>query len=109
VPSRRDWPKLLGELAGQLNDGRVYDQDLPALARALQRVLETYRRRPPHRRPRYALKPRLQDFSSRQTAAARFACRPRSLLGARDWEGLEMFCRPLPHRRRASLQAATSD
>lgn len=45
VPTRRDWPRLLGELAGQLIDGRVYDRDLPALARALQPVLEAYRRR----------------------------------------------------------------
>jgi hypothetical protein len=45
VPTRRDWPRLLGELAGQLNDGRVYDRDLPALARALQPVLQAYRRR----------------------------------------------------------------
>jgi hypothetical protein len=45
VPTRRDWPRLLSELAGQLNDGRVYDRDLPALARALQPVLEVYRRR----------------------------------------------------------------
>lgn len=45
VPTRRDWPRLLGELAGQLNDGRVYDRNLPALARALEPVLETYRRR----------------------------------------------------------------
>src|SRR3954451_13248402 len=45
VPTRRDWPRLLGELAAQLNDGRVYDRDLPALARALDPVLEAYRRR----------------------------------------------------------------
>src|SRR4051812_14583238 len=45
VPTRRDWPWLLGELAGQLNAGRVYDRDLPALARALEPVLEEYRRR----------------------------------------------------------------
>jgi hypothetical protein len=44
-PTRRDWPRLLGELAGQLNDGRVYDRDLPALARALEPVLEAHRRR----------------------------------------------------------------
>ncbi|RBY95012.1 hypothetical protein DQ244_04180 [Blastococcus sp. TBT05-19] len=44
-PTRRDWPQLLGQLAGQLDDGRVYDRDLPALARALQPVLEAYRRR----------------------------------------------------------------
>ncbi len=45
VPTRRDWPRLPGDLAGQLNDGRVYDRDLPALGRALQPVLENYRRR----------------------------------------------------------------
>jgi hypothetical protein len=44
-PTRRDWPLLLSELAGQLNDGRVYDRDLPGLARALAPVLQTYRRR----------------------------------------------------------------
>ncbi|UOY02447.1 hypothetical protein [Blastococcus sp. PRF04-17] len=45
MPTRRDWPRMLGELTGQLKDGRVYDRDLPALARALQPVLEAYRRR----------------------------------------------------------------
>jgi len=45
APTHRDWPRLLGELAGQLNDGRVYDRDLPALGRALQPVLEAYRTR----------------------------------------------------------------
>ena len=45
VPTRRDWPRLLGDLAEQLNDGRAYDRDLPALGRALQPVLEAYRRR----------------------------------------------------------------
>jgi hypothetical protein len=45
VPTRRDWPRLLGELAAQLNDGRVYDRDLPALAPALRPVLEAYGRR----------------------------------------------------------------
>jgi hypothetical protein len=45
VPTRRDWPRLLGELSSQLNDGRVYDRDLPALARAVRPVLEAYRRR----------------------------------------------------------------
>jgi hypothetical protein len=44
-PTRRDWPRLLGELAGQLVDGRVYDRDLPALCRALDPVLRSYRRR----------------------------------------------------------------
>jgi hypothetical protein len=36
---------LLNELAGQLDDGRVYDRALPALARAMEPVLRTYRRR----------------------------------------------------------------
>src|SRR5687768_5282369 len=45
APTRRDWTRLLSELASQLNDGRVYDRDLPALARALEPVLEGYRRR----------------------------------------------------------------
>jgi hypothetical protein len=45
APTRRDWPRLLGELAGRLSDGRVYDRDLPALARALEPVLKAYRRR----------------------------------------------------------------
>ncbi|TFV90057.1 hypothetical protein E4P38_04980 [Blastococcus sp. CT_GayMR16] len=45
VPTRRDWPRLLSDLAARLNDGRVYDRDLPALARALEPVLENYRRR----------------------------------------------------------------
>ncbi|MGY5884630.1 hypothetical protein [Modestobacter lacusdianchii] len=44
-PTRRDWPTLLGELTRQLDDGRVYDRDLPALSRALQPVMEAYRRR----------------------------------------------------------------
>ncbi|HEX2173074.1 MAG TPA: hypothetical protein VHL09_11595 [Dehalococcoidia bacterium] len=45
APTRRDWPGLLAELAGQLNDGRVYDRDLPGLARALEPVLQAYRHR----------------------------------------------------------------
>ena len=45
APTRRDWTRLLGELASQLNDGRIYDRDLPALARALEPVLEGCRRR----------------------------------------------------------------
>ena len=45
APTRRDWPKILGQLADQLNDGRVYDRDLPGLARELEPLLEAYRRR----------------------------------------------------------------
>jgi hypothetical protein len=45
APTRRDWPGLLDELARQLDDGRVYDRDLPGLSRALEPVLQAYRRR----------------------------------------------------------------
>jgi hypothetical protein len=45
APTRRDWPQLLEELAGQLSDGRVYDRDLPGLARQLEKVLQAYRGR----------------------------------------------------------------
>jgi hypothetical protein len=45
TPTRREWPWLLGELATQLDDGRVYDRDLPGLARQLEPLLEGYRRR----------------------------------------------------------------
>lgn len=45
VPTRRDWTGLLGELARQLDDGRVYDRDLPSLAAALGIVLDAYSRR----------------------------------------------------------------
>jgi hypothetical protein len=44
-PTRRDWPRLLGELADQINDGRVYDHDLPGLAGVLEPVLQSYWRR----------------------------------------------------------------
>jgi hypothetical protein len=42
-PTRRDWPRLLAELARQLHDGQVYDRDLPGLGRALEPVLRSYR------------------------------------------------------------------
>jgi hypothetical protein len=42
APTRRDWLRLLAELAGQLDDGRVYDRDLPGLGRALEPVLRSY-------------------------------------------------------------------
>ena len=38
--------RLLGELAHQLDDGRVYDRDLPELTAALSAVLAAYSRRP---------------------------------------------------------------
>jgi transcriptional regulator of aromatic amino acid metabolism len=43
APTRRDWPRLLEEFVGQLSDGRVYDRDLPGLARQLETVLQAYR------------------------------------------------------------------
>jgi hypothetical protein len=45
APTRRDWGPLLTELARQLEDGRVYDRDLVALAEALNAVLDAYSRR----------------------------------------------------------------
>ncbi|MEX5721915.1 hypothetical protein [Geodermatophilus maliterrae] len=44
--TRRDWPQALQELAQQLDDGRIYDRDLPGLYIALDAVLEAYSRRP---------------------------------------------------------------
>jgi hypothetical protein len=44
--TRRDWPQALQELAQQLDDGRIYDRDLPGLSVALDAVLEAYDRRP---------------------------------------------------------------
>ena len=44
-PTRRDWPGLLHDLARQLDSGRVYDRDLPALAVALNAALEAFGRR----------------------------------------------------------------
>lgn len=44
-PGRRDWPGLLQELGHQLDNGRIYDRDLAALAAVLQVVLDAYHRR----------------------------------------------------------------
>jgi hypothetical protein len=46
APRRQDWPRVLGELARQLEDGRIYDRDLVALAGALNAVHDAYNRRP---------------------------------------------------------------
>src|SRR5687767_2073184 len=45
TPTCRDWAGLFVELTHQLDDGRVYDRDLPGLARALEPALQAYRRR----------------------------------------------------------------
>jgi len=42
---RRDWPRLLGELVRQLDDGRIYDRDLLALSVGLNAVHEAFGRR----------------------------------------------------------------
>ncbi len=46
APTRRDWARLLNEFTRQVDDGRVYDRDLPELATALGAVLAAYSRRP---------------------------------------------------------------
>ncbi|MGY1699194.1 hypothetical protein [Geodermatophilus sp. SYSU D00766] len=40
TPTRRDWPRLLEELAAQIGDGRIYDRDLGPLAGGLKTALE---------------------------------------------------------------------
>ncbi len=45
TPTRRGWLPLLSALAGQLDDGRIYDRDLLDLSDALGAVLAAYRRR----------------------------------------------------------------
>jgi len=46
APGRKDWPRLLGVLARQLDDGHIYDRDLVPLSVALNAVFEAYRQRP---------------------------------------------------------------
>ena len=46
TPTRRDWARLLDELANQIDDGRIYDRDLLELAAVLRHVLDAYGRRP---------------------------------------------------------------
>ncbi len=45
MPSRRDWPTALKGLEKQLDDGHIYDRDLPDIARALTGVLAAFDRR----------------------------------------------------------------
>ncbi len=45
MPTRRDWPAVLSELARQIDDGRIYNRDLTSLAEALQPVLTAYEAR----------------------------------------------------------------
>jgi hypothetical protein len=53
APQGPAWPPVLAQLATQLDTGRVYDRDLPALAQGLQDVIDALDRRPGwRRRPR---------------------------------------------------------
>jgi hypothetical protein len=53
VPQGPAWPPVLAQLATQLDTGRVYDRDLPALAQGLQNVIDALDSRPGWRqRPR---------------------------------------------------------
>jgi hypothetical protein len=52
LPKGAGWVDALHELARQLNAGRVYDRDLPALAGALDTVIAALTRRPGLRRYR---------------------------------------------------------
>ncbi len=45
VPTRRDRPRVLRELAAQLEDGRLYDRDLAPLATAMATSLTALRHR----------------------------------------------------------------
>jgi len=51
-PKGGAWPATLVQLVTQVDSGRVYDRDLPALAQALQDVIAGLERRPGWRRPR---------------------------------------------------------
>jgi hypothetical protein len=54
---RKDWPRLLGDLSRQLDDGRIYDRDLLALSAALTTVLDAFSRRCGHDRGQLAQTP----------------------------------------------------
>jgi len=46
TPTRRDWSRLLVELARQLDGGRIYDRDLQELGAALDDAVRAFERRP---------------------------------------------------------------
>ena len=46
TPTRRDWVRLLHEPAHQLDDGRIYDRDIPKLTGALDAVPQAFSRHP---------------------------------------------------------------
>ncbi len=45
TPTRRDWARLLSELAAQVDDGRIYDRDVSAVAATLAEVATALERR----------------------------------------------------------------
>jgi hypothetical protein len=49
VPRGTQWLGMLAELAAQLDTGRVYERDLPAVAAGLEVVLDALARRAGHR------------------------------------------------------------
>jgi hypothetical protein len=46
APTRRDWVRMLDELAPQVSDGRIYDRDLDELSVGLAAVLDAVSRQP---------------------------------------------------------------
>jgi hypothetical protein len=48
APRRQDWPRVLGDLARQLDDGRIYSRDLLSLSVPLNGVLDAFARRNGH-------------------------------------------------------------
>ena len=46
APQGPAWPGILAQLATQIDNGRVYDRDLPALAQGLAEVADALNRRP---------------------------------------------------------------
>lgn len=62
APKRQDWPRMLGDLARQIEDGRIYDRDLLALSIALKAVHDAFGRRisADRRQPTQAPRPHRQ-------------------------------------------------
>jgi len=47
APRHREWPVLLRQLAAQLDNGALYNRDLPELTGALNDVIDAFQRRNP--------------------------------------------------------------
>ncbi len=54
TPKGAGWVDALHELARQLDAGKIYDRDLPALTNALNEALDAYARRPAVRARQHA-------------------------------------------------------